>query len=266
MLKEKRLFLLDIDGTVCRGEQLIAGTKEFLEDIRVCGGQFVFLTNNASKSVWDYQSFFQDMGIPTDYSNFMTAACAAVRYLKKNHRDGLIYVLGNRPFIRELKRGGIRVTTDWEDAEITCAIVSYDNQLTYEKISDTCRLLLERQVDYVATNPDYVCPTEFGSVPDCGSICQMLEHAVKRTPRFLGKPEPAMVEYALRQSLFGRKETLLVGDRLYTDIACGRRAGVETALVLTGEATRKDAAAGPERPDFLFSSIRELHSRWREEQ
>ena len=203
MMKNKKLFLLDIDGTVCKGEQLIGGTREFLSYLKSCGGQFVFITNNATKSIADYIASFQKMGIQSDFSNFITASYATVQYLKQHHSGELIYVLGTRSLLRELKQNGIRVTTDCEDGEISCVLVSYDNQLTYEKISDTCQLLTRRpDVDYIATNPDYVCPVEFGYVPDCGSICEMLEHAVKRTPYFIGKPETAMVEFAVKKNRF----------------------------------------------------------------
>ena len=100
------------------------------------------------------------------------------------------------------------------DEDIACVLVSYDNQLTYEKIQDTCQVLSTRKVDYLATNLDYVCPIEFGYVPDCGAICEMLEHAVKRKPKYLGKPGTAMVDYALKLNHFSREETLVVGDRL----------------------------------------------------
>ena len=107
--------------------------------------------------------------------------------------------MGTKSFIRELKKNKIRVTTDGEDEEISCVLISYDNQLTYEKISDTCRLLSTKKVDYLATNPDYVCPIEFGYVPDCGAICEMLNHAIKRMPHFIGKPEPDIYLYACSQ-------------------------------------------------------------------
>ena len=144
MMKNKKLFLLDIDGTVCKGEQLIGGTREFLSYLKSCGGQFVFITNNATKSIADYIASFQKMGIQSDFSNFITASYATVQYLKQHHSGELIYVLGTRSLLRELKQNGIRVTTDCEDGEISCVLVSYDNQLTYEKISDTCQLLTRR--------------------------------------------------------------------------------------------------------------------------
>ena len=154
MLENKKLFLLDIDGTICKGNQLVEGSAAFLKDIKANGGQFVFITNNATKSIDDYIRFFQVLGIHTDYTNFLTASYVTIDYLKKNHAGELIYVLGTRSFIRELKKNKIHVTSDCEDEGITCVVVSYDNQLTYEKLSDTCKLLSTNNVDYLATNPD----------------------------------------------------------------------------------------------------------------
>lgn len=262
MLGNKKLFLLDIDGTVCKGKQLIAGTREFLRDIKERNGQFVFITNNATKSIADYIRMFQDFGIMTDHTNFVTASYATIQYLKKHYPGKLIYVLGTRSLIRELKKNRIRVTTDWEDEDIACVLVSYHNQITYEKIEDTCHLLSVSDTDYIATNPDFVCPVEFGYVPDCGSICEMLGHAVGKEPYFIGKPETAMVDSALKLNHFTREETLIVGDRLYTDILCGKNASVETALVLTGEADRESASRCTFGPTYIFSSISSLHKAW----
>ena len=159
MLGDKKLFLLDIDGTICKGNQLIGGTKEFLSDIEKNGGKYIFITNNATRSIDDYILFFQQLGIMTNHSNFLTASYATVYYLKKYHPGELIYVMGTKSFIRELKKNKIRVTTDCEDEEISCVLISYDNQLTYEKISDTCRLLSTKilrqiQIMYVRLNLD----------------------------------------------------------------------------------------------------------------
>ena len=170
--------------------------------------------------------------------------------------------MGTKSLLRELKKNKIRVTTDCMDEDIACVLVFSANQLTYEKIQDTCQILSTRKVDYLATNLDYVCPIEFGYVPDCGAIFEMLEHAVKKKPKYFVKPGTAMVDYALKLNHFSREETLVVGDRLYTDILCGHNAGVETALVLTGEATREDAEACDYGPDYIFSSIEELYREW----
>lgn len=259
MLNRKKLFLLDIDGTVCKGKQLLPGAKEFLEDIKRDGRQFVFITNNATKGIDDYIKFFLELGIVTDYMNYVTSSYVTVQYLKMHYLNKLIYVMGTESFIQELEKNHIRVTTDSMNENIDCVLISYDSQLTYKKIQECCELLSTRKVDYVATNPDLVCPVEFGYVPDCGAICELLAHAVKRMPYFIGKPEPYMVESAIKINHSTKEETLIVGDRLYTDILCGNKAGVETALVLTGEASMEDADQCEYKPDYIFSSIENIH-------
>ncbi len=263
MLRDKKLFLLDIDGTVCRGDSLIDGALAFFDAVEAIGGKYIFITNNTTKSVKDYILFFDGLGVHTDESNFITASVVTADYLNKNYRGKLIYVFGTKSFAEELREQGVNATTDSAAEGIACVLVAYNSELTYQGITDVCRILSCKNTDYIATNPDLVCPTDFGFVPDCGSICQMLGNAVKREPVFLGKPAPSMIELAVTLQHCSKEETLVVGDRLYTDILCGYRAGVETALVLTGEATERDAGEYLHKPNYIFSSIRELHDEWR---
>lgn len=119
-------------------------------------------------------------------------------------------------------------------------------------------MLLTRNIDYIATNPDLVCPTTFGFVPDCGAICEMIGHAVKREPLYIGKPNKKIVEMCLKQTGFTKEETLVIGDRLYTDIACGINGGVDTCVLFTGEAQKEDLIDTEFKPTYSFDSIKEL--------
>lgn len=257
-LGRKKLFLLDIDGTLCRGEALLPGAAEFLQGIRDRGGQYLFTTNNTTRSTADYSRLFARLGVAAAPDRFLTAATVTVRALQARHAGRPIYVLGTASFMRECRAAGLQVTTDPRTPDIACVVVAYDCELTYDKLKDVCWLLTTRPVDYMATNPDLVCPVDFGYLPDCGALCNMIETATHRRPRFLGKPEPAMVDCALERTGCTRAETLLVGDRLYTDILCGARAGVDTALVLSGESTRAQADAAPTRPTYLFADVAAL--------
>jgi ribonucleotide monophosphatase NagD (HAD superfamily) len=121
------------------------------------------------------------------------------------------------------------------------------------------KLLLTRpNIPYIATNPDYVCPTEFGSVPDCGSVCDMLYNVSGRRPIFIGKPEPLMPILAMDKTGYSKEETAVIGDRIYTDIKSGINAGVTTVLVLSGETTREILDASPEKPDYVMESANEI--------
>ena len=140
---------------------------------------------------------------------------------------------------------------------IDCLCMGFDTELTFKKLEDAC-ILLGRGVDYIATNPDWVCPTWYGYVPDCGSVSEMLYNATKRRPLFIGKPEPTMALLAMEKTGFSKEETALMGDRLFTDIACGVNAGISTIFVLSGEGTMEDVQKSDVKPEFIYSNIREL--------
>lgn len=258
MLKDKKLFLLDIDGTIAIDSELIDGTKDFMDYILKIDGKYIFITNNSTKSIKDYVDKFTKLGIKVDNTNFITASYATALYLREEYKNKRIFVIGTRSFIEELKSFDINVTEEIED-DIDCVVVGYDNELNYSKIVKACELLLTRNIDYIGTNPDLACPTKFGFVPDCGAICKMIECAVKREPIYIGKPNKLIVDLCLKESGFSKDETLVIGDRLYTDIACGINSNVETALVFTGEAKDEDIKDTEFKPTYLFETIKELY-------
>lgn len=165
-----------------------------------------------------------------------------------------IYVLGTKAFKEQLASYPI---TDKLEDDIDCLLMGFDTELTFKKLEDAC-ILLGRGVDYIATNPDYVCPTSYGYVPDCGSVSDMLYNATKRRPRFIGKPQPDMVYLALEKTGFSANEAILIGDRLYTDILCGLNAGISSMLVLSGEATMDDVKNSEIKPDYIFNNIKDF--------
>ena len=259
MLKNKKLFLLDIDGTVAVGDKIIDGTFEFLDYISDINGKYVFITNNSSKSIEMYADSFKKYGFNVDESNFITASYATGVYLKKRYNSKKIFALGTKSFINELKTFDLNITEELED-EIACSVAAYDNELTYKKIEKICELLIKNpKMDYVATNPDLVCPVSFGYVPDCGSICMMIENATKRKPIFIGKPNKFIVDICLEKYNYSPEETLIIGDRLYTDILCGINMDIDTCLVLSGEADENDLNKSKYRPTFVFNSIQDLY-------
>ena len=255
-LSEKRLFLLDMDGTIYLDEQLFDGTRDFLDYVAAIGGRAMYLTNNSSKSVNSYIEKLGRMGITAAPEDFFTSVNATVRYLKQANVS-LIYAFGTESFQQQLRENGLQITTRLED-DIDCLCVGFDTELTFQKLEDAC-ILLNRGVEFVATNPDWVCPTWYGSVPDCGSVCEMLFRATGRRPRFIGKPQPDMVELAVKVSGFTKEQTILLGDRLYTDIKSGVNAGVDTVLVLSGEATLEDLEVSDVKPAYVFENIRAFY-------
>ena len=255
----KRLWLLDMDGTIYMENRIFDGTLELLATIRDRGGRYVFITNNSSKSVTDYLKKVRAMGIPAGEEDFFTSAQAAVLLLQERYPGAKVYCQGTASLVRELREAGIDVTTEAEPVDLV--LTGFDTELTMEKLRRTCQILTEQKgVPYYATNPDLVCPVSFGYVPDCGSMSVMIRNATGREPIFIGKPEPTMIQIVMEKFGCTKEETVVVGDRVYTDIASGFRAGVDTIGVLSGEATLEDFQNTDTPPTWLFGNVREI---WR---
>ena len=255
-LSEKRLFLLDMDGTIYLDHTLFPGTLPFLEAVRARGGRYLFLTNNSSKSVDAYIEKLGGMGVAAVREDFLTSVDALIADLAAHPPFRLCYAFGTDSFQSQLRAAGVPVTNRLEDG-VDCLLIGFDTELTFQKLEDAC-ILLGQGVPYLATNPDWVYPTWYGYVPDCGSVCEMLWRATGRRPLVAGKPQPEMVLLAMERTGFSPAETLVVGDRLYTDIACGVNAGVDTALVLSGESTRETLAASDVQPTWVLRDVAEL--------
>lgn len=258
MLKDKKYFLFDIDGTLAVDDTLFDGSRELIGYIESIGGRAFYITNNSVNSRKDYRKKFAGWGIRTDEGQFMTASYAACEYLKNHYAGRKLYVVGTPSFVEEIKSSGFEVAGSASE-DVACVVVGFDRTLTYDKVEAACELLFRPETDFIATNPDYRCPTAFGFVPDCGGICRMLEVTVDRTPYFVGKPNREMVSMCMEQVNARKEEVLVVGDRLYTDIACGICAGVETALVYTGEAGEADLKDTEYVPDYTFENVRALY-------
>lgn len=255
-LKDKKFFLLDMDGTIYLDNDLFDGTLDFLEKVKKKQGRYLFVTNNSSKSVTTYVEKLKRIGIDATEDDFLTSTEATILYIKENFPGRKFYSMGTRSFTEELIRQGIDAVTELDD-DIFGLVISNDQELTFKKLEDATKLLL-RGAEYIATNPDWVCPTSYGYVPDCGSFAEMLWRATGRKPRFIGKPQPEMLLLAMQKHGYTKEETLMVGDRVYTDIASGFTAGVQTVFVLSGEGTLDDAKNTETKPTYIMKNIREL--------
>lgn len=259
-LSQKKLFLFDIDGTLAVGDTLYDGSAALLSHIEAIGGKAYYITNNSTRSGQDYvKKFKTSFGLSATEEQFVTSGSMAIRFLKKNYANKKVFALGTASFVAELRKNNLTVTEHAEPG-IACVTAAYDSELTYAKLVEACRVLSASDIPFFATNPDLCCPIDFGFIPDCGSICNMLTDSTGRKPVYLGKPSREVVELCLASSGFAPEETLVVGDRLYTDIACGINAGVDTCVVYTGEATPKEVASSPYQPDYCFQDIRELYN------
>lgn len=262
-LASKKLFLLDMDGTLYLGDRLFPGAAEFLRFIRKSGGTYLYLTNNSSRGVDAYVSKMQRLGIHASPDDFLTSVDATIHYLKHYRiASDIYYVCGTESFKEQLRRAGFHIA-ETPKPSVNVLVCGFDTELTFQKLEDVC-ILLQRGAAFIATNPDWLCPTWYGYVPDCGSVCQMLTRATGKTPTVIGKPQPEMVKLAMEQTGFLPEQTLVVGDRVYTDIACGVHAGVDTALVLSGESTLKTVKENEEKPSAIFRNVAELLEKLKE--
>jgi len=256
-LKEKTLFLLDMDGTIYHENELIDGTLDFFQTLVRQGKDYAFMTNNSSKSADAYLEKLHRLGFPAENKNILTSGQAAAVFLCKKKEHAAVYVMGTASLRRELASYGLDVRTE-PDKDIDFLLVGYDTELTYKKMEDACELIC-RGVPFFATNPDVVCPAPNGRyLPDCATMCYCLEKATGKTPFYIGKPRPEMPLAAL--SVFGvdKKDAVVVGDRLYTDIKCGVNAGIDTVLVLSGESTVADIEKFGVMPTAVAESVREM--------
>lgn len=258
-LSSKRLFLLDMDGTIYLDSTLFDGTLDFLRKVKEIGGRYLFLTNNSSKSSEKYVEKLAHIGIESTVDDFLTSTDVTIAYILNNYHGKKFYIVGTESFREQLNNSGIITTTEPDD-DVFGIVISNDQELTFKKLDDASKLLTERELVYLATNPDWVCPTAYGYVPDCGSFCEMLTRATGKTPIFIGKPEPEMIYAAMKKFGYKKEETLMIGDRLYTDIASGYNAGVDTVFVLSGEGTLDDLESSDVKPTYVMTNIREIYN------
>ena len=257
-LSDKKFFLLDMDGTIYLDNELFDGTIDFLNKVKEKGGRYLFVTNNSSKSTDAYVKKLKSIGIPAAEEDFLTSTDATILYIKEKYQGRKFYSLGTASFTQQLKESGIDVVTRIVDG-IDGIVMGNDNELNFKKLEDACKLLLN-DIVYIATNPDWVCPTSFGYVPDCGSVAEMLWRATGKRPVFIGKPRPQMLTLAMSKFGYSKEESVMIGDRVYTDIASGYNAGIDTIFVLSGEGTMADAESSDTPPTYIFNGIRDVYN------
>ena len=253
-LKNIMCYALDMDGTIYLGEQWIEGAREFLEAVERTGKQYVFLTNNSSKGPENYVEKLGRMGLCVDKSRIVTSGQATIDYLKRNYPGKRVFLLGNELLTKEFLEEGIELSED--EAEVV--VTGFDTSLTYAKMCKVCDYV-RAGLPYIATHPDFNCPTETGFIPDAGAIHAFIHASSFRYPdHVVGKPSGDIMDYLARRMGVTKEETAMVGDRLYTDVAAGVNNGYTGILVLSGEATMEDVQSSEVVPDLIFSSVKEM--------
>ena len=253
-LKAKKVFLMDMDGTFYLGENLIDGSLDFLEALRRTGRQALFLTNNSSKNAAAYVEKLKRLGVTDPFLRVYTSGQAAGQYALERFPGKRAYLLGNDLLRGELAAMGVTVDPERPDY----VLVGFDTGFTYETMARACDLI-RAGLPYVATHPDFNCPTETGFIPDIGAIMAFIEASTgRKADVILGKPYRGIVDGALSLLSAPAEACAMVGDRLYTDIATGVNFGMTAILVLSGEATRSDAEASPVKPHLIFDRLSDM--------
>lgn len=252
-------FLLDMDGTLYLGDGLIDGAAGFIQYLRDSGRGVLFFTNNPTSDAVAYVQKLGKLGIDAQPGDVLTAGAATIQYLLDETPHRQLFALAAPSYEAELRAAGLEPNA----ADPEAVVLSFDTSLTYDKLVRAADLL-RAGLPYIATNPDKVCPTANGSIPDCGAMAALLEAATGRVPKYIGKPYPEMVRMGLAHLGADPSDTAMVGDRLYTDIAMARASGITGILVLSGETTRGDLADADYEPDFVFESVAALHDALRE--
>lgn len=253
-LQDVKCFLLDMDGTFYLGNNLIEGSLDFIEKVRATGRDFLFLTNNSSHNADFYVKRLHGMGLDVPREKILTSGEATADKLNQLYPGKRAFVLGNEYLIEEFSQMGVIV--DQENPEIV--VIGYDTTLDYKKMTRVCDLV-RAGLPYIATHPDFNCPTETGFAPDIGAIMAFIEASAFRRPELIvGKPNTGIVEAALRRTGLKTGEMAMVGDRLYTDIETGLRSGMLSILVMSGETTEEMLAKSETVPDLKFGRLADM--------
>lgn len=249
-----RCFLLDMDGTFYLGDKLIEGSLEFIDSVRASGRDFLFLTNNSSRSADHYVCKLGRLGLEVTPDKVLTSGQATAARCSALYPGKRAFVLGNEFLVRELQEGGVIVDQQQPDY----VIIGYDTTLDYPKMQKVCDLV-RAGLPYVATHPDFNCPTETGFAPDIGAIIAFIEASAGRRPDLIvGKPHRGIVDAALERTGLAPGALAMVGDRLYTDIQTGLDHGMLSILVLSGETTPEMAEASPIKPHLCFGQLADM--------
>ncbi len=253
-LAGKSLFVLDMDGTIYLGDRLFPWTLPFLRRVREIGGQYLFLTNNSSKTSTTYVDKLRRLGVEAGPGDVLTSGDATIELLRSEGKYRRLFLLATPEVEAEFGAAGFERVEESPDA----AVLTFDMTLTYGKLRKLCAFLRDG-VPFIATHPDINCPTPEGPIPDIGAFMALVESSTGRKPdRVVGKPSPDFLRAAMIRKGATAGQTVMIGDRLYTDVACGIAAGVTSVLVLSGESTQEMAAVSPHKPDLIVEDVGEL--------
>ncbi|RKX92823.1 MAG: TIGR01457 family HAD-type hydrolase [Spirochaetes bacterium] len=253
MAYENKNFIMDMDGVIYFGNKLIDGAKEFIEKLKKKGNKFLFVTNNSSQTPLDLSKKLAYLGIDVPPKNIFTAAIATAVFLNKQKKHGSAYVIGEAGLYNALHDYGYHITELKPDYVVFGETRSY----SFEMIEKACRFISEG-AKFIATSPDITGPSDYGIVPAVGALVAPIERTTGKKPYYIGKPNPLVMRSALRRLGSHSENTVMIGDRMDTDVVAGIETGLETILVLSGVTRREDIDNYPYLPDRICNSIKDV--------
>lgn len=254
-IAEYECFIFDMDGVLFRGNMAIKGAKEAIDILRACGKKLVFLTNNSTRAREDYAERIKKLGFDIELSEIIPATYATARYVAENYRNKRAFVIGSLGLIKELLLADIRLTDKRENADIL--ITGSDLSITYEKITIATNILLEDK-PWITTNTDKLYPAESMITPGTGFIVGSLQYITGKKPIIIGKPSEEIVNQAIKKAGARRKNCIIIGDIIESDVLAGKNAGIATALVLSGVTKKEDLNKTKIKPDYVYDNIKEI--------
>lgn len=257
-LLQKKLFLFDLDGTVYLGDEPFPYAVDFVEKLRNSGRKVLFFTNNASRSTAVYYERLTRMGFSPREGEILTSGDVTASFLQRERAGKKVYLLGTPALCDAFRQAGIELS-DGTDDTVDIVVSSFDTTLEYHKLERICTYI-RRGAEFLSTHPDYNCPAPDGFLPDCGAINALITASTGKTPRYFGKPYPDTARAIAAFTGVDLCDMCVFGDRLYTDIALGRRSGILSVLVMSGETTAQmlENADAADTPDLVFPSLAQV--------
>ncbi|HEU5189173.1 MAG TPA: HAD-IIA family hydrolase [Methylomirabilota bacterium] len=250
-----RGWLFDLDGTVYLGERLVPGAAELIAGLRAAGRRVAFLSNKPLETRADYARKLTRLGIPADADDVINSSLVLARHLRGLDPGAPVFVIGEAPMLAEMRAHGFEVR---DDARVRWVVIAFDRTFTYAKL-DTALQAVKGGARLIATNPDRTCPVEGGEIPDCAGMIAAVEAVTdRRVEVIVGKPSPIILDVALAALGVPAAESVIIGDRIETDIAMGRRSGLATVLVLSGVTRPDDPRIATLAPDHVVRSVADL--------
>ncbi|TNC28139.1 HAD-IIA family hydrolase [Amycolatopsis alkalitolerans] len=249
-------YLTDMDGVLVHEEHLVPGADEFLAELRAHDTPFLVLTNNSIYTPRDLRARLHRTGLDVPEDRIWTSALATAKFLDSQRPNGSAFVIGEAGLTTALHEAGYVLT----DRDPDYVVLGETRTYSFTAITAAIRLI-EAGARFIATNPDATGPSLEGSLPATGSIAALIERATGRSPYFVGKPNPLMMRSALRSLGAHSESTIMIGDRMDTDVHSGIEAGLQTILALTGISTKETADRYPYRPTMVVDSVADLVGR-----